>query len=294
MLSLSFALLSVQEKREESVSEATSAKIKKETEIKSLNLRKAQLEKVQSEYEECLKDVDNIEGLENTISKNITQIEEYASFAMKAIESHANYKRIYDEYTSLITKKDILIKEIGVNPDKKITKNKGSKCLYTLELNQTETIALYNWLQKNGISLMERKNKLIEGKLSFVQTDFLKAYKNGGIVVLEEINLADPALIMGALGQAIEPPFVLNENGFQTVHRHPMCVIIATQNVGTVGSKAEVITITDRSEAIAEALNIAKQGDTILLAGKGHETYQVIGKERVHYDEREVVAEILK
>lgn len=61
--------------------------------------------------------------------------------------------------------KNILVKEIGVNPEKKITKNKDSKCLYTLELNQTETIALYNWLQKNGISLMERKNKLIEGFL---------------------------------------------------------------------------------------------------------------------------------
>ena len=63
--------------------------------------------------------------------------------------------------------------------------------------------------------------------------------------------------------------------------------------IGTVGSKAEVISITDRSEAIAHALKIAKAGDTILLAGKGHETYQVIGKERVHYDEREVVADIL-
>ncbi len=63
--------------------------------------------------------------------------------------------------------------------------------------------------------------------------------------------------------------------------------------IGTVGSKAEVISITDRSEAIAHALKIAKAGDTVLLAGKGHETYQVIGKERVHYDEREVVADIL-
>lgn len=83
----------------------------------------------------------------------------------------------------------------------------------------------------------EGKNKMVEGKLSFVQTDFLKAYKNGGIVVLEEINLADPALVMGALGQAIEPPFILNENGFQNVTRHPLCVVIATQNVGTIGSK---------------------------------------------------------
>ncbi len=64
--------------------------------------------------------------------------------------------------------------------------------------------------------------------------------------------------------------------------------------IGTVGSKAEVITITDRSEAIAEALKIAKQGDTILLAGKGHELYQVIGTERVHYDEREVIKNALQ
>ena len=63
--------------------------------------------------------------------------------------------------------------------------------------------------------------------------------------------------------------------------------------IGTVGTKAEVVTITDRSEAIAYALKIAEKGDTILLAGKGHETYQVIGKERVHYDEREIVAKAL-
>lgn len=64
--------------------------------------------------------------------------------------------------------------------------------------------------------------------------------------------------------------------------------------IGTVGSKADVVTVTDRTEAIKHALSLAKPGDTVLLAGKGHETYQVIGKERVHYDEREVVAEILK
>ncbi len=64
--------------------------------------------------------------------------------------------------------------------------------------------------------------------------------------------------------------------------------------IGTVGSKAEVVTITDRTDAIKYALSIAQAGDTILLAGKGHETYQVIGKERVHYDEREIVNEILR
>lgn len=71
-------------------------------------------------------------------------------------------------------------------------------------------------------------------------------------------------------------------------------VIIKEILIGTVGSKAEVVTVTDRTEAIKYAISIAKADDTVLLAGKGHETYQVIGKERIHYDEREVVAQILK
>lgn len=62
--------------------------------------------------------------------------------------------------------KEILIKEIGMNPDKKIEKKKDSVCLHRLELNQTETIALYNWFNKNGVKLMERKNKMIEDYLA--------------------------------------------------------------------------------------------------------------------------------
>ena len=49
---------------------------------------------------------------------------------------------------------------------------------------------------------------------------------------------------------------------------------------------------TDRRRAIAMALGLARAGDTILLAGKGHETYQVIGAEKQHFDEREIVREL--
>jgi len=49
---------------------------------------------------------------------------------------------------------------------------------------------------------------------------------------------------------------------------------------------------TDRRRAIAMALELAQAGDTILLAGKGHETYQVIGTEKQHFDEREIVREL--
>ena len=53
------------------------------------------------------------------------------------------------------------------------------------------------------------------------------------------------------------------------------------------------IRITDRRQAIGRALSEAHPGDVVLLAGKGHETYQIVGAEKRHFDEREVVAEWL-
>ncbi len=47
--------------------------------------------------------------------------------------------------------------------------------------------------------------------------------------------------------------------------------------------------VPDRVQAIAAALEAARPGDTVLLAGKGHETYQVIGTEKVPFDEQEIV-----
>ena len=51
--------------------------------------------------------------------------------------------------------------------------------------------------------------------------------------------------------------------------------------------------ICDRREAIGWAIDNVRPGDVILLAGKGHEDYQVIGHEKIHMDEREIVAEYL-
>jgi UDP-N-acetylmuramoyl-L-alanyl-D-glutamate--2,6-diaminopimelate ligase len=52
--------------------------------------------------------------------------------------------------------------------------------------------------------------------------------------------------------------------------------------------------IVSREEAISRALAMAKKGDTILIAGKGHETYQVFADGPVHFNEREIVRKYLK
>ena len=62
---------------------------------------------------------------------------------------------------------------------------------------------------------------------------------------------------------------------------------------GLAGSETPYVSICDRGEAIAYALDMARSGDIIVLAGKGHETYQEINHVKHHMDEREIVAEHL-
>ncbi len=60
-----------------------------------------------------------------------------------------------------------------------------------------------------------------------------------------------------------------------------------------VPQSAEKYRIDDRKKAIEYALELAKAGDVVLIAGKGHEDYQIIGKVKRHFDDREIVREWL-
>lgn len=93
----------------------------------------------------------------------------------------------------------------------------------------------------------EGMTKVVAGGFNFQATPFLEAFQNGGIIVVEEFNLADPGVMQGALGQAIEYPFVLMRDGYEEVHRHPLCVIISTMNDGAQGARMPSEAYTSRS-----------------------------------------------
>ncbi len=54
------------------------------------------------------------------------------------------------------------------------------------------------------------------------------------------------------------------------------------------------LVIPDRKEAIGRALTLAEEGDCVVIAGKGHETYQILGERTIPFDDREVAREALR
>ena len=70
--------------------------------------------------------------------------------------------------------------------------------------------------------------------------------------------------------------------------------IIADMAEGTEPDDPGVVVITDREEAIKHAVDKAEPGDTILIAGKGHENYQIIGAEKIHFDDTETARKHLE
>jgi UDP-N-acetylmuramoyl-L-alanyl-D-glutamate--2,6-diaminopimelate ligase len=57
---------------------------------------------------------------------------------------------------------------------------------------------------------------------------------------------------------------------------------------------SKVLSIQERKEAIKVACEMADSGDIILIAGKGHEKFQIIGKQKFHFDDLETTIEIFK
>ncbi|WP_035290076.1 UDP-N-acetylmuramoyl-L-alanyl-D-glutamate--2,6-diaminopimelate ligase [Clostridium sp. KNHs214] len=95
--------------------------------------------------------------------------------------------------------------------------------------------------------------------------------------------------IMGKIGSELSNVAIITSDNPRTEEPDK---IIEDVVAGIV--KDNYMVITDRREGIKKAMEIAKKGDVIVVAGKGHEDYQVLKDGTIHFDEREVIAEIVK
>ena len=71
----------------------------------------------------------------------------------------------------------------------------------------------------------------------------------------------------------------------------PLFKILAELH-GAFFDKSRAVTVPDRAEAIRYAYRISRKGEIIVLAGKGHERHQKIGKEEIAFCEREIITEL--
>ena len=70
--------------------------------------------------------------------------------------------------------------------------------------------------------------------------------------------------------------------------------IVKEIEAGIKKTKGNYSVIVDRKEAIKEAINMLHKNDILILAGKGHETYQEINGKKYPFDERVIIKEILE
>ena len=96
--------------------------------------------------------------------------------------------------------------------------------------------------------------------------------------------------IMGEIAQRLSDIAILTSDNPRTENPH---LIIEDVKKGMNGD--HYLVEEDREQAIMKAIEIAQKNDIILIAGKGHETYQILGRKKIHFDDREIARrEIVK
>jgi UDP-N-acetylmuramoyl-L-alanyl-D-glutamate--2,6-diaminopimelate ligase len=92
---------------------------------------------------------------------------------------------------------------------------------------------------------------------------------------------------MGRVAAAYADMAVITSDNPRT--EAPMAIIHAIEaGYRDSGQTSRYHVIADRTQAIHEAIELARIGDVVVIAGKGHETYQIIGNERIPFDDRQV------
>jgi UDP-N-acetylmuramoyl-L-alanyl-D-glutamate--2,6-diaminopimelate ligase len=96
---------------------------------------------------------------------------------------------------------------------------------------------------------------------------------------------------MGEIAASLSDVAIVTSDNPRT--EDPLAIIEEIE-VGLNKTGRSYVKLPDRREAILRAINEARAGDVVLIAGKGHETYQIIGDREIHFDDKEVAREAMK
>jgi len=98
--------------------------------------------------------------------------------------------------------------------------------------------------------------------------------------------------LMGAVADRLADIVIVTSDNPRTEEPGKIIEEILTGIENPASDRVRVIE--SRRKAIRDAIELAEQGDCVLIAGKGHETYQIIGKKKFDFDDRLIAADVLK
>lgn len=97
--------------------------------------------------------------------------------------------------------------------------------------------------------------------------------------------------LMGKIGAQLSDKVIITSDNPRSENPE---AIIEDIKAGVMNSPCTYETIVDRREAISNAIKDARPGEIVVIAGKGHETYQILKEGKIHFDDREVAREALQ
>lgn len=100
--------------------------------------------------------------------------------------------------------------------------------------------------------------------------------------------------IMGRIGRELSDTLIVTSDNPRTENPDRIIDQIEKGVLGAGSQEKLYFRIVDRHDAIRKAIEIAKEGDTVLLAGKGHESYQILGTEKIPFDDKEAAEKIIQ
>lgn len=98
---------------------------------------------------------------------------------------------------------------------------------------------------------------------------------------------------MGLIGRELSDILLVTSDNPRTESPEKIIDDIEEGVLSSKSSDKPYFRIADRKEAITHAIELARENDTVLIAGKGHEDYQIIGKKKFPFDDREIASDAI-
>ena len=249
--------------------------------INADDLKVSQIKKLLPENDIQSYGIDNAADL---LAKDITVTNSYVDFKVKLGDKNERVKTSipgrFSVYNSLAA--ICVARKLGVTPE-----NIKEALADVRVPGRSELVS-----NRKGLTIMidyahspESLNSILKAVKAYCQGRVISVFGCGG----DRDTSKRP--VMGEISGTIADFSIITSDNPRT--EEPIKIIEQIEE-GMKKAKGKYIVIENRREAIKYAVEMASKRDIIVLAGKGHETYQEIKGKKNHFDEREIVREIIK